>query len=49
MLPETGRPTEELLAELTALRAADLPTQGGRTTAYVYDSGSARDQRVSRV
>ncbi|AXX31083.1 aspartate aminotransferase family protein [Actinosynnema pretiosum subsp. pretiosum] len=26
------------LAELAALRAADLPTHGGRTLAYVYDS-----------
>lgn len=48
MLPETGRPTEDLLAELTALRAADLPTQGGRTTAYVYDSGSARVRDAAR-
>lgn len=38
-LPDLGRPTAELLAELTALTAADLPTRGGHTTAYVYDSG----------
>ncbi|MEU8619532.1 aminotransferase class V-fold PLP-dependent enzyme [Streptomyces sp. NPDC048623] len=38
-LPATGRPAAELLAELTALTAADLPTRGGRTAAYVYDSG----------
>lgn len=49
MLPENGRPTEELLAELTALRGADLPTQGGRTTAYVYDSGSARVRDAART
>ena len=30
---------DEVLAELRALRAADLPTHGGRTLAYVYDSG----------
>ncbi|MFI5992109.1 pyridoxal phosphate-dependent decarboxylase family protein [Streptomyces sp. NPDC051362] len=38
-LPETGRPGAELLAELAVLTAADLPTRGGHTTAYVYDSG----------
>jgi sphinganine-1-phosphate aldolase len=32
---------EEILAELRALRAGDLPTHGGRTLAYVYDSGLA--------
>lgn len=29
----------DVLAELRALRAGDLPTHGGRTLAYVYDSG----------
>ncbi|RZQ63755.1 pyridoxal phosphate-dependent decarboxylase family protein [Amycolatopsis suaedae] len=29
----------DVLAELHALRAGDLPTHGGRTLAYVYDSG----------
>ncbi|MFI9783756.1 pyridoxal phosphate-dependent decarboxylase family protein [Kitasatospora sp. NPDC051984] len=38
-LPQTGRPAEELLAELHALTAGDLPTRGGRTTAYTYDAG----------
>ncbi|MFJ8953806.1 aminotransferase class V-fold PLP-dependent enzyme [Streptomyces sp. NPDC102381] len=28
-----------ILARLTALRAGDLPVHGGRTMAYVYDSG----------
>ncbi|HEU5473844.1 MAG TPA: aspartate aminotransferase family protein [Actinophytocola sp.] len=37
----TGIPAEQVLAELRALRAADLPTHGGRTLAYVYDSGRA--------
>jgi glutamate/tyrosine decarboxylase-like PLP-dependent enzyme len=32
---------EDILAELRSLRAADLPTHGGRTLAYVYDSGLA--------
>jgi sphinganine-1-phosphate aldolase len=39
VLPETGRKASDLINELAALRAADLPTKGGRTTAYVYDSG----------
>ncbi|GAA3176034.1 hypothetical protein GCM10010531_32120 [Blastococcus jejuensis] len=30
---------DEVLAELTALQAGDLPTHGGATMAYVYDSG----------
>ncbi len=34
-------PAEEVLAALRALRSADLPTHGGRTMAYVYDSGLA--------
>ncbi|CAL2056585.1 Aspartate aminotransferase family protein [Streptomyces murinus] len=34
-----GRPAEQLLAELRDLRAADAPTRGGRTFAYVYDAG----------
>ncbi|KAB8187037.1 pyridoxal phosphate-dependent decarboxylase family protein [Microbispora catharanthi] len=39
MLPEYGRPVTELLAELTALKEADLPVRGGKVTAYVYDTG----------
>ncbi|WP_328303289.1 aminotransferase class V-fold PLP-dependent enzyme [Streptomyces sp. NBC_00435] len=34
-----GRTPDEVLAELRALRAADAPTRGGRTFAYVYDAG----------
>ena len=30
---------DDVLAELSELRAGDLPTHGGRTLAYVYDSG----------
>ena len=30
---------EDVLARLRELRAGDLPTHGGRTLAYVYDSG----------
>ncbi|MBU2668591.1 aminotransferase class V-fold PLP-dependent enzyme [Actinoplanes bogorensis] len=36
-LPEKGVPGEQILAELQGLRAADLPTHGGRLFAYVYD------------
>ena len=32
---------DEIRARLAALQAADLPTHGGRTLAYVYDSGLA--------
>jgi sphinganine-1-phosphate aldolase len=34
---QEGIPAEQVLAELRALRAADLPTHGGRLFAYVYD------------
>ncbi|MGY2065083.1 pyridoxal phosphate-dependent decarboxylase family protein [Blastococcus sp. SYSU DS0619] len=30
---------QDVLAELTALQAGDVPTHGGATMAYVYDSG----------
>jgi sphinganine-1-phosphate aldolase len=32
---------DEVLAHLRGLQAADLPVHGGRTLAYVYDSGLA--------
>ena len=38
-LPTVGLPAEQVLDELRAMRAGDLPTHGGRTLAYVYDSG----------
>jgi sphinganine-1-phosphate aldolase len=34
-----GLPADQVLEELRLLRAGDLPTHGGRTLAYVYDSG----------
>lgn len=34
-----GTEIEQLLAELGRRRAGDLPTHGGRTLAYVFDSG----------
>ncbi|GAA3335520.1 aminotransferase class V-fold PLP-dependent enzyme [Amorphoplanes nipponensis] len=40
-LPGTGVPGEQVLAELRELRAADLPTHGGRLFAYVYDPAVA--------
>ncbi len=40
-LPSVGRPADQVLAELRGLRGGDLPTHGGRTLAYVYDSGLA--------
>lgn len=36
-----GKSIDDVLSELRALRETDLPTQGGRTLAYVYDSGLA--------
>ncbi|MGH3877279.1 MAG: pyridoxal phosphate-dependent decarboxylase family protein [Actinophytocola sp.] len=43
-------PADEVLAELSELRAGDLPTHGGRTLAYVYDSGlSGVDELAARA
>ncbi len=39
----------DLLERLEALRAQDLPTKGGRTLAYVYDSGLPEVDRVARA
>ncbi|UWZ40758.1 aspartate aminotransferase family protein [Dactylosporangium roseum] len=36
-LPAQGVPVREVLDELAAMRARDLPTHGGRLFAYVYD------------
>ncbi len=38
----------DALARLRALQAADLPVHGGRTLAYVYDSGLAEVDRAGR-
>jgi glutamate/tyrosine decarboxylase-like PLP-dependent enzyme len=40
-LPDEGVPGAQVLAELTRLRTADLPTHGGRLFAYVYDPAVA--------
>ena len=36
------------LERLAALQAGDLPVHGGRTLAYVYDSGDPEIDRVAR-
>ena len=40
-VPGVGLSAEEVLATLRALQATDVPAHGGRTLAYVYDSGLA--------
>ncbi|QRP49613.1 aminotransferase class V-fold PLP-dependent enzyme [Amycolatopsis sp. FDAARGOS 1241] len=37
----------DVLAELRGLRAGDLPTHGGRTLAYVYDSGLSEVDEIA--
>jgi glutamate/tyrosine decarboxylase-like PLP-dependent enzyme len=37
---------EEIIERLEALRTGDLPTHGGRTLAYVYDSGLAESDAI---
>ncbi len=45
-----AEPADQVLDELRALRAGDLPTHGGRTLAYVYDSGlSGVDELAARA
>ena len=39
---------DEVRQQLAALRAHDLPTHGGRTLAYVYDSGLAEADALGR-
>ena len=39
---------DEIREALTAMRAHDLPTHGGRTLAYVYDSGLASADAIGR-
>lgn len=41
-------PSPEVLARLEALRVGDLPTHGGRTLAYVYDSGLDEADELGR-
>ena len=39
---------DEIREALQAMRARDLPTHGGRTLAYVYDSGLASADAIGR-
>ncbi|WP_245999933.1 pyridoxal phosphate-dependent decarboxylase family protein [Nocardioides pocheonensis] len=41
--------TSDLLARLHQMQAADVPVHGGRTLAYVYDSGLAETDEVGRA
>ncbi len=41
--------TPDVLTRLRELQTADLPTKGGRTLAYVYDSGLADVDEVART
>lgn len=41
--------TDEILHRLNELRAHDLPTHGGRTLAYVYDSGLADADELGKT
>ncbi len=41
--------TDPVLEQLARLQAADLPVRGGRTLAYVYDSGLDRADEVGRA
>jgi sphinganine-1-phosphate aldolase len=43
-----GLPADEVVRSLEALRSGDLPTHGGRTLAYVYDSGLADADALGR-
>lgn len=45
-MAELDRPAQHPLERLRALQGADLPVHGGRTLAYVYDSGDAEVDRV---
>ncbi len=41
-------PADEVLARLRSLQTGDLPVHGGRTLAYVYDSGLPEVDRLGR-
>jgi sphinganine-1-phosphate aldolase len=46
-LPVSGLAEDELFARLERFREHDLDTRGGRTWAYVYDTGRAEIDRVA--
>ncbi len=47
--PDNGIPDEVILGTLAALRELDVPTKGGRTTSYVYDSGIDELEELRRA
>ena len=47
-MTDTAPDTETVLARLRTLQAKDLPVHGGRTLAYVYDSGLADVDETAR-
>lgn len=47
-MPDQSLSRDQIIARLTELQAGDLPTHGGRTLAYVYDSGLADADAVGR-
>ncbi len=47
-IPSKGMSKEELFRRMEAYGAHDLQTHGGRTWAYVYDSGQARIEETAR-
>jgi len=48
-MPATGLGEEELFEVMRSYRRADLDTKGGRTWAYVYDSGRADLDRIAKA
>ncbi|MCW4601376.1 aminotransferase class V-fold PLP-dependent enzyme [Janibacter hoylei] len=46
--PTRPAPADDIRAALDSLRAQDLPTHGGRTLSYVYDSGLAEADAIGR-
>lgn len=47
-MPDQSLSRDQIIERLTELQAGDLPTHGGRTLAYVYDSGLAEADAVGR-
>ncbi len=47
--PSPGPPGSALLAQLHEMQRADVPVHGGRTLAYVYDSGLEAADEVGRA
>lgn len=48
-IPAKGRRPDEILADLEARKAADLPWRDGRTWAYVYDPGAEAEDLIHRA